>query len=67
MELNCRDPILLGVVDIDHFKKNHCTLFNKINKKEWEDFSNSNLTEIDIPFSDEKLSTWARKRKYSLS
>jgi hypothetical protein len=64
MELDCKDPILLGVVDItNHFKKNHCILFNKINKKEWKDFSNPNLVEISISFSDEKLSTWVNKSR----
>lgn len=63
MELDCRDPILSGVVNIDHFKKNIVYYSIRSIKKEWEDFSNSNLAEISIPFSDEKLSTWVDKAK----
>jgi len=63
MHLNDDDPLLSGIIDVDHFKSKHSTIYDEIRKSDWEDFSEVALEDSIIPIKDDKITKWVEKAK----
>jgi len=63
MHLDDDDPLLSGIIDASHFKKKHNTIYEDIDKSDWETFSKVEIEESIIPIKDDKMSKWVEKAR----
>ncbi|UZO24301.1 uncharacterized protein OCT59_016607 [Rhizophagus irregularis] len=48
-KLDGNDPILSGIIDVEHIKANHSIINKKVGEEDWKNFSDINLKIKDFP------------------